>query len=105
MLAAQINPQQNATSGNGLLRNAWQIDTLSACGPLTVMANSVIFALPPRLVSGTVAFSPELPSALHNDLEAIPTWMAGHAKVMAVYNTPFWRDRGCRGQPVASSVP
>ena len=74
-----------------------QINTLSDCGPLTVLANSVILALPPRLVSGTIAFSPELPSALHDDLEAIPTWMAGHAKVVAVYNTAFWRDQGLSG--------
>jgi monoamine oxidase len=74
-----------------------RIDTLSACGPLTVMANSVILALPPRIVSGTITFSPKLPSTLHNDLEAIPTWMAGHAKVMAVYDTPFWREQGLSG--------
>lgn len=26
-----------------------------------------------------------------------PTWMAGHAKVVAIYERPFWRDSGLSG--------
>ncbi|HBK06953.1 MAG TPA: amine oxidase [Acetobacteraceae bacterium] len=74
-----------------------QIGARSASGPLKVMANSVILALPPRLVIRNIAFSPALPSALRNALASVPTWMAGHAKVVAVYDTPFWRDQGLSG--------
>jgi monoamine oxidase len=33
---------------------------------------------------------------------AIPTWMAGHAKMLAVYERPFWKEQGFSG--TASSV-
>jgi monoamine oxidase len=74
-----------------------EIDALGSSGPIKVIADSVILALPPRLVAGTIAFSPELPSDLRDALDAVPTWMAGHAKVLAVYDRPFWRAQGLSG--------
>lgn len=60
-------------------------------------AQRVLLALPPRLAAGSIAFTPELPAELRRALAAIPTWMAGHAKVVAVYERPFWRERGLSG--------
>lgn len=57
----------------------------------------VLLALPPRLVATQIACDPALPPALLSQLAAIPTWMAGHAKVIALYDRPFWRDEGLSG--------
>ncbi len=61
-----------------------------------VSADRVVLALPPRVAAG-FQFAPELPEATLNTLQAVPTWMAGQAKAVAVYNTPFWRDAGLSG--------
>lgn len=60
-------------------------------------ANKVILALPPRLAAQQITFSPSLPDALMSDLENKPTWMAGQAKIVAVFDRPFWRESGLSG--------
>ncbi|WP_312876333.1 flavin monoamine oxidase family protein [Paenibacillus agri] len=63
----------------------------------SIAASAVILALPPRLVARHITFSPALPSELMASLMDKPTWMAGQAKVVAVYDTPFWRQDGLSG--------
>lgn len=70
--------------------------TLSLPGR-TVTARHVLAALPPRLLAGRIAFVPELPAATVAGWRATPTWMASHAKFVAVYARPFWRDSGLSG--------
>lgn len=60
-------------------------------------ADAVILALPPRLIANHIEFSPSLPPNLIIDIENKPTWMAGQAKVVAVYERPFWRESGLSG--------
>lgn len=60
-------------------------------------ASAVILALPPRIVADKIEFSPSLPSNVMNDLMNKPTWMAGQAKVVVVYERPFWREQGLSG--------
>ena len=67
-------------------------------------AQTVVLAVPPRLVAGW-AFSPPLPAGLRGRLAAIPTWMAGHAKCIAVYPEPFWRAMGLSGQAFSQPGP
>jgi monoamine oxidase len=62
-----------------------------------VTASHVILALPPRIVSSHIEFSPSLPPNLITDLVSKPTWMGGQAKVVAVYDRPFWRELGLSG--------
>ncbi|WP_185959489.1 flavin monoamine oxidase family protein [Planococcus salinarum] len=62
-----------------------------------VSASAVILALPPRIVAQHIEFSPSLPAEVMTDLHNKPTWMAGQAKVVAVYERPFWRDAGLSG--------
>ncbi|ASK64008.1 amine oxidase [Virgibacillus phasianinus] len=62
-----------------------------------ISADAVIFALPPRLVAGHIEFSPSLSPNLITDMEKKPTWMAEQAKVVAVYDRPFWRELGLSG--------
>jgi monoamine oxidase len=40
-----------------------------------------------------------------HELRAIPTWMAGHAKVFLLYETPFWRAAGLSGDGISRIGP
>lgn len=67
-------------------------------GPFRARAkNNVVVALPPRVAAHTLSFEPALSPEAVQALRSIPTWMAGHAKVVAVYETPFWREEGLSG--------
>jgi monoamine oxidase len=62
-----------------------------------VRASAVILALPPRIIARHIEFSPSLPPNLITNLVNKPTWMAGQAKAVAIYERPFWRDSGLSG--------
>jgi monoamine oxidase len=68
------------------------------------MAAHVVLALPPRLAAG-LAFDPPLPSSVAGALGACPTWMAGHAKFVAIYDAPFWRGAGLSGDAASRRGP
>jgi monoamine oxidase len=59
-------------------------------------AEHVVLALPPR-IAATLRFQPTLEPDSLRHLEAIPTWMAGHAKFVAVYDAPSGAETDCRG--------
>ncbi|WP_458633668.1 flavin monoamine oxidase family protein [Paenibacillus sp. CMAA1364] len=60
-------------------------------------ASAVILALPPRLIEQNIEFLPALSPELNANLINKPTWMAGQAKLIAVYDYPFWREEGLSG--------
>lgn len=60
-------------------------------GAETVAVTHVIAALPPRLLEATVTFAPPQPPAITRRWRDTPTWMAPHAKFLALYDRPFWR--------------
>ncbi|MBP2242943.1 monoamine oxidase [Cytobacillus eiseniae] len=62
-----------------------------------IAASAVILALPPRIIARHIEFSPSLPPNLVTNLVNKPTWMAGQAKAVAIYERPFWRDSGLSG--------
>lgn len=57
-------------------------------------AARVVFALPPRLTAGFGVAVPD-----------VPTWMAGQAKLIATYDTPFWRSSGLNGDAISHYGP
>lgn len=59
-----------------------------------VHAARVVLALPPRLAAGLGLAVPDA-----------PTWMAGHAKLIATYPTPFWREMGLNGDAMSHLGP
>jgi monoamine oxidase len=74
-------------------------------GEKKIRAAAVILALPPRIAAGKIEFSPPLPRDLSASLLEKPTWMGGHAKVVAVYDRPFWREEGLSGQAMSWAGP
>eukprot|EP00467_Chlorarachnion_reptans_P015644 CAMPEP_0114513578 /NCGR_PEP_ID=MMETSP0109-20121206/15657_1 /TAXON_ID=29199 /ORGANISM="Chlorarachnion reptans, Strain CCCM449" /LENGTH=397 /DNA_ID=CAMNT_0001693485 /DNA_START=44 /DNA_END=1234 /DNA_ORIENTATION=+ len=77
-----------------------------------LQASHVILAIPPRLLAeGTVEFDPKLPKEAVEEFAKIPTWMAPHAKLVAVYPKPngkgkaFWREKGFSGSGSSQEGP
>ena len=72
---------------------------------LQFTADRIILTLPPRLIHQAITFSP----AVHEDLlqlwRSIPTWMAGHCKIVFKYEKPFWRQQGLSGEVFSRSGP
>jgi monoamine oxidase len=61
-------------------------------------ATHVLLAVPPRLAATTIAFRPMLPEATLQSWQQCGTWMAPHAKYVAVFDEPFWRKHGLSGE-------
>ena len=66
--------------------------------PITYRVQFVLLAVPPRLATSTIDFTPALPDSISRAWSTTATWMASHAKYVAVYDRPFWRDRGFSGE-------
>lgn len=65
-------------------------------------ATKVVLAIPPRVAAELIDFKPPLASTVMSE---IPTWMAGHAKAVAIYDTPFWRGSALSGDAASRSGP
>jgi monoamine oxidase len=63
----------------------------------TRRASFVVVTLPPRLVLQGIELTPALPEDLVAVMEATATWMAYALKVVATYDSPFWRAAGRSG--------
>lgn len=77
----------------------------TANGPVGLRAEQIVLALPPRIIESTVQFSPEFPNEVKTALSMIPTWMAGQAKIVAVYDRPYWREAGLSGDAMSQFGP
>ncbi len=73
-------------------------------GQIAAAAKSVAVAIPPRLAAG-ISYHPALDAKTLQAFEATPTWMAGHAKFVALYATPFWRAQGLSGDAISHRGP
>jgi monoamine oxidase len=70
-----------------------------------VVAERVVLATPPRVAAEQIAIEPPLPESMTHAMRAVPTWMAGHAKAVAVYEEPFWRHQGLSGDAMSRVGP
>jgi len=70
----------------------------------TFDATTVALALPPRLAARFV-YDPVLDDESVRLLQSTPTWMAGHAKFLAIYDAPFWRMQGLSGDALSRRGP
>lgn len=72
---------------------------------LEIESAAVVLAMPPRVVADTITFENSLPETALSAMRRIPTWMAGEAKIVAVYNQPFWRHQGLSGDAMSRAGP
>lgn len=70
-----------------------------------IKSNKVVIALPPRIAMSSIEFKPSLPKIRTKELNNYSTWMAGHAKVIAVYDSAFWLNQGLSGDAVSQLGP
>lgn len=61
-------------------------------------ASHVLISVPPRLFASSITTEPAFPDSLIATFNKTPTWMAAHAKLVFVYEQPFWRNNGLSGQ-------
>lgn len=104
-LAAHL-PENRITMGRALT-HLHQTDggIVATVAGQDVTARHIVLALPPRVAAQTITFTPALPQTAIDEMQAIPTWMAGHAKIVAVYDTPHWRDDGFSGDAISHAGP
>lgn len=69
-----------------------------------VAGRRAVLALPPRLAAH-LTFKPAIVPEVREEMRRVPTWMAGQAKAVAVYSTPFWRAAGLSGQAMSRRGP
>ncbi|MFK7835324.1 MAG: flavin monoamine oxidase family protein [Sulfitobacter sp.] len=67
-------------------------------------ADQLVLAMPPR-IAAELSFDPDLADATRQTMRGIATWMAGQAKAVAVYDTPFWRAAGLSGDAMSRRGP
>lgn len=89
------------TRATGVRRTETGVTVLTDAGEFR--AAQVICALPPRLLAQSVTFEPG-PETLAL-WRATPTWMAPHAKFLALYDRPFWREAGLSGDAQSQTGP
>ncbi|MFK7751121.1 MAG: flavin monoamine oxidase family protein [Sedimentitalea sp.] len=70
-----------------------------------ITAQKIVLALPPRVIAAQIEFTPVLPKTAMQSMADIPTWMAGQAKAIAVYDTAFWREEGLSGDAMSRCGP
>lgn len=74
-------------------------------GAINIRANKIVLAVPPRVAETTIRFSPDVPATARKTLSDIPTWMAGQAKIVAVYDRSYWREAGLSGDAMSQLGP
>ena len=65
----------------------------------------VVLALPPRVALGSIKFNPQFSKTREDELNTVATWMAGHAKFVAVYKNKFWNKAGFSGDVISHRGP
>jgi monoamine oxidase len=76
--------------------------TVTAGTGLTATGKEVIVALPPTL-TGRIAYYPPLPGHRDQLTQRMP--QGSVIKCMAIYDRPFWRDKGLSGQATSDTGP
>lgn len=67
---------------------------------MLVKAKRVIVAIPPTL-AGRIRYTPDLPPERDQLMQRLP--QGALVKVAAMYDTPFWRDKGLNGTALSTS--
>jgi monoamine oxidase len=104
-LAAQLSSEKIALNTPLSALTLSEDGVIATAAGAEIFAKQVVLAIPPRVLAQSVAFTPALPAQTRATLDAIPTWMAGHAKIIAVYDRPHWREAGFSGDASSQSGP
>ncbi len=70
-----------------------------------ISSKYIVLALPPRVAANTIEFAPAFTQTRIEQLNAVATWMAAHAKFVSVYDQPFWHEQGLSGDVISHLGP
>ncbi len=106
----RIQDQVDLKTGTRLLGMKLRVDAVEltlkdASGSWTQLASQVVLTVPPRLTAQDLQMEPSWPEALVKDMRNTPTWMAGQAKFVAIYQNAFWREAGWSGAAMSHRGP
>lgn len=96
------NCAANQVSLKGNIINT-QFDTASEVKEIS--SDYVVLAMPPRVALANIEFTPGFSNARIRQLNEIATWMAGHAKLVCVYENKFWQQQGYSGDVISHKGP
>lgn len=71
----------------------------------TIWDGDVVICAVPGPIAAVWHVAPAWSTKIADALTRWPTWMAAHAKVVAFYDRPFWRDTGLSGGAVSQVGP
>lgn len=69
------------------------------------IADEIVLALPPRLITESIHFEPGLPKDVIETAQNTHTWMEDSIKVALTYREAFWRKRNLAGAVFSNSGP
>lgn len=95
-----LNTEVRSIDGNTRTVTASSNDKLIEFG-----AGKVISAMPLRLLAESVQLTPDVGDEVRRQWQAVPTWMAGHCKILFLYESPFWREQGLSGEAFSRRGP
>ncbi len=103
-LAPGVVRLEHAVRRIALTETGVAVTAATPSGPVALHAPRAALALPPRLIGG-IEIVPALPPSVQEVLAAVPGWMAGQAKALALYDRPFWRAAGLSGSAFSQAGP
>jgi monoamine oxidase len=86
-------------------KDLWQLSVTHNGTQQTFSADELMLAMPPRIIAQYLTNKKWVSSLLLTSLQQSQTWMAGQAKFVATYATPFWREQGLSGQIFSQTGP
>jgi monoamine oxidase len=70
-----------------------------------ISSKRVVLALPPRVALKHINFEPAFSDGRMQQLNDVATWMAGHAKLVCVFEQRFWQQQGFSGDVISHHGP
>jgi len=86
------------TQAMSINQESLQIKTLQKGHEKIYSADQIILALPLRILSQNISFTPPFSTDITQHWKDTPTWMASHCKIVFIYDKPFWRNQGLSGE-------
>jgi monoamine oxidase len=105
-LAGRIDPAslRISTPATGIYEDGSEGVSVRLGSGEVITAKRVVLSVPLRVAAETLQM-PWAPRALKDLMRRTPTWMSSHAKAVALYSRPFWRDTGLSGRIASRTGP
>jgi len=106
-LASELEASSIHTDTRVLSINQQTLDLIASRDnkEIRYSADKIIIALPLRILDQEIKFQPSIKNEITQLWKNTPTWMAGHCKIIFIYETAFWREDGLSGEAFSQLGP